>query len=92
MLTTTHTTDALSPTAADAYWSVIHDCLVQFHCFSEEQAQKKIRTLRQIAETRSSHTVYQAEPFYVACELAGNPIGLTLYRESYTQLLRKHGW
>ena len=92
MLTTTHNTAALSPTAADAYWSVIHDCLVQFHGFSEEQAQRKIHTLRLKDESHSSHTVYQAEPFYVACELAGNPIGLTLYREQYTQLLRKHGW
>jgi hypothetical protein len=91
MLTTTYDTAAPS-TIADAYWRVIHDCLLQFHGFSEELAQRKIRALQQKAETRPANAIYQAEPFFVACELAGSAIGLSQHREQYTKLLRKHGW
>ncbi len=59
----------------DAYWVVVKKCLEKFHGVDAPAALEKAATLRSTIEAggegSSGDMIYHAEPFYVACDLAG---------------------
>lgn len=82
--------------AVDAFWHVVKECLVQFHGFSESDADKQSATLRMRIESpptgMSSDMFYHAEPFDVACDIAEKQLDLSKYRQQYYVLLNEHRW
>ena len=84
--------------AAESFWQVVKACLAEFHGFSESEAEEAGIGLRERIESppasMSSDVFYHAEPFDVACDLAGNPLPLdhSDYRHAYDRILNKHRW
>jgi hypothetical protein len=68
-------TRVLDPGAKDAFWSVVQDCLVEFHKMDPSRAQTAAMGLRARIESPpggiNGDMIYHEEPFYVACDLAG---------------------
>jgi hypothetical protein len=64
----------LTSTMKDAYWDVVHDCLVEIHQFSPPDARALCHDRRSALEfapqDMRSNIYYHREPFDVACELA----------------------
>ncbi len=88
--------DQITRGAKEAFWSVVKDCLVQFHDLEIHAAEKKARTLRQKVEgTAEDHYLdifYHAEPFDVACDIAEHQLDLSEYYPKYKKLLVKYNW
>lgn len=86
----------LDPQAKDAFWNVVQDCLVEIHGLSLFEAIQKSRDLRTQIETTatrmSSEMIYHAEPFEVACDLAGKHLNLTSLHAQYEVILSRHHW
>lgn len=82
--------------AADSFWHVVRACLMTFHEFSDSEAGEKSMALRERIEAppagMSSDIFYHAEPFDVACDIAGKPRDLSECREQYDTILREHRW
>ncbi len=87
---------SLSLAAKDAFWQVVKDCLIDIHGLSPSEAQKRSRDLRAEIESPpqglSSDIFYHAEPFDVACDLAGNQLDVLQYRSQYDLILDRHNW
>jgi hypothetical protein len=76
---------------AEAFWSVVAECLVRFHSYPEPLA------CREVAEFRAYLTaapggmrkgmVFHAEPFDVASRIADNQLPLSEVSEEYAMLM-----
>jgi hypothetical protein len=68
-------TPVLDLRAKDAFWSVVVDCLAEFHEMDRPRAQGAATELRARIESApvgfNADIIYHEEPFYVACDLAG---------------------
>jgi hypothetical protein len=92
----------LTPTLRDAFWQAVEECLVEFHQKTPRNALLEAAQLRREVETTppglNGDLIYHAEPFYVACDLAGlhdlSEQGrlLAANRQKYDSILSVHGW
>ena len=82
--------------ATDEFWTVVEECLQEFHHLSPVEAVEKGRELRRKIRTPPpgilGEIIYHDEPFDVACELAGRPLDLAQYRTQYDAILSRHNW
>jgi hypothetical protein len=82
--------------ARDAFWGAVVDCLEQFHGKSKPDAQALANDLRARVERPppgiDGDLIYHAEPFDVACNLAGVELDPDSYRRPYELILRRHNW
>lgn len=82
--------------ARDSFWEVVEDCLVEIHQLPRVDAHARRNTLRTRLEQPppgiSSEIVYHAEPFDVACNIAGKQLDLSQYWSQYEPILNRHNW
>jgi hypothetical protein len=82
--------------AKDAFWSVVEECLLEFHGIPQSRATLLCDDLRREIEFpptgMSSEIFYHADPFDVACDLADNHLDITPLRPRYDQILSRHNW
>jgi hypothetical protein len=81
----------------DAFWEVVVDCLTRFHGFAAPLAHEAVLGLRNRVESpvlgdlpASSYDgelIYHAEPFYVACDIAGRQLSLDQLADVYGAIL-----
>ena len=87
---------SLSPAARDTFWQVVEDCLTDIHGLPPSEARRRSHDLRAEIESPppglSSDIFYHAEPFDVACDLAGNQLDVLQYRDRYDLILDRHHW
>ena len=80
----------------DVFWEIINECLVEIHGLSQREAHKRSLDLRTRIESSqagiSSDIFYHAEPFDVACDIAGKQLDLSQYRPQYEPILNRHNW
>lgn len=83
------------PSLVLRFWAVVEDCLVQFHHFERDTAAGKVtsywRRLPRGAEGEApsfDDMIYHAEPWYIACDLAGHELPLAQYQPEYEGLLK----
>jgi hypothetical protein len=83
-------------TNRNEFWSIVNDCLVEFHKLTRHDARYRTRRLRDRIESapRSTPTVsfYHSEPFDIACDLAERQLDFIRFRKQYECLLKQHGW
>jgi hypothetical protein len=84
---------------ASHFWAAVEDCLVNFHRLERGAAAEKVTTLwRQLPkgpngkcdEPSFEDMIYHAEPWYIACNLAGEDLPLTEYESRYQDVLRQN--
>jgi hypothetical protein len=82
---------------ATQFWTAVDECLVQFHGLERNQAAKKVARLRSqlaqdaaldVGEPSFDDLIYHAEPWYIACDLAGAELPLDGHWLAYESLLR----
>lgn len=82
--------------AKDAFWAAVEDCLVELHALPRLRARALSDDLRRQIEMppvgMSSDIFYHAEPFDVACDIAGQSLDLTNVRSQYDAILTTHNW
>ena len=82
--------------AKDVFWEVVEECLIVIHGFSKPEAYRRSLDLRTRIEAApagmSSDVFYHAEPFDVACDIAGKQLDLAQYRGQYEPILQRHNW
>lgn len=89
-------TDSLIPgNFKDEFWTVVADCLQEFHGLDQLSCAFKVRRFRsdvdQWPESRQE-LFYHGEPFEVACNLAGNRLDLKKYVKRYLAIRdERHG-
>ena len=83
---------------APHFWTAVEDCLVTFHHLQRCTAAEKVTSLwRKLptsldgSGTRFSDMIYHAEPWQIACNLAGNDLPIAAYQEAYQALLARNG-
>lgn len=80
----------------DEFWSVVEECLVKFHNQEKKAAHLASQLLREKIESPpvgiSGDIFYHAEPFNVACDIAGKELPLNRFRKQYEQILSQHRW
>jgi hypothetical protein len=80
----------------ETFWDVVEECLIEIHGLSKPDAQTRSMDLRTRIESppsgMSSDIFYHAEPFDVACDLAGRPLDLSQYRPQYDPIVGRHHW
>jgi hypothetical protein len=73
--------------AKETFWEVVVECLIAIHGFAKPEAHRRSRDLRTRIESApagmSSDIFYHAEPFDVACDIAGRPLDAAQYRQQY---------
>jgi hypothetical protein len=81
--------------AKDEFWSVVRDCLREFHKMTTEIARRKATQLRKKIESMpkgSMEFFYHSEPFDVACDMANHPLKVERHLDRYLQIRdEKHG-
>lgn len=90
---------------APLFWAAVEDCLVQFHQFSKGMAADKVTDFRRRLDNISipstdaragerdpglADMIYHAEPWYLACNLAGEDLPLEPNRTTYQEILVKN--
>ena len=95
-------TSGLSLAARNAFWEVVEECLVEFHQESRPVAQLTALAFRRQLESPpvgiDGDPIYHEEPFYVACQLAGQYDARSMdnllqnNNAKYQSLLAKHDW
>jgi hypothetical protein len=78
--------------AQDHFWSVVRNCVREFHADRASSVLSKVTRLRQKVErlpTEETELFYHAEPFDVACRLADHPLKVEDYLERYLQIRDK---
>ena len=64
--------------SVDKYWCVVHDCLVELHGWSREDATRQCVELRtavtEPGDEEEESIFYHYEPLYVAHDLAGRDL------------------
>ncbi len=82
--------------ARDAFWGAVVDCLEQFHGKSKPDAEALASDLRRRIEHPppgiDNDLIYHAEPFDVACKLAGVELDADSHRRTYERILRRRNW
>jgi hypothetical protein len=82
--------------AKDAFWEVVEECLTAIHSLAKPEAHRRSLDLRIRIESApsgmSSDIFYHAEPFDVACGIAGKQFDLSQYRGQYDSILQQHNW
>lgn len=80
----------------DTFWTLVEQCLIQFHALPTAEARKKASNLRRRIDEpptgMSSEIFYHAEPFDVACDIVERSLDFPGYRESYNLILKKNHW
>ena len=75
----------------NAFWAAVADCLARFHGIEPQIAKARTFELRQTSESPppgiDADLVYHAEPFDVACRVAGHDLDLAAFRASYDEIL-----
>ena len=89
-----HTFDRANA-AQERYWRTIHDCLTALHHWSPAQTDDAIARLRKRLAVREDPDfpvmIYHAEPFEVACDIAGQQLDYAAHREAYEAILHRAG-
>jgi len=84
---------------ASHFWAAVEDCLVCFHHFRRDKAAEKVTTLwRQLPmgpeakcnEPTFQDMIYHAEPWYIACNLAGQELPIKQFKVQYDEVLRQN--
>jgi len=82
--------------AKETFWEVVAACLIAMHGFAKPEAHRRSLDLRTRIESAptgmSSDIFYHAEPFDVACDIAGRPLDAAQYRQQYEPILHRHHW
>ena len=82
--------------ARRSFWRAVEDCLIEFHHLKKAVARAQCVDLRARIDHPppglSDEAIYHAEPFDVACNLAGKDLNLAQYRGPYDQILQRHNW
>ena len=82
--------------AKDTFWDVVEECLIAIHGLAKAEAHRRSIDLRTRIESTpagmSSDILYHAEPFDVACDIAGSQLDLAQYRQKYEPILNCHNW
>jgi len=90
------TMSAIPEKAKDAFWAVVEDCLVEIFGLKKQDAHQKSIGLRTRVEVPQpgifNEIFYHAEPFYVACDIAGKELDVSSYQSQYDNLLSRHNW
>jgi len=85
-----------TPRAKDSFWQVVEDCLEEIHNLPRTDAHARSTDLRKRVERHprgiSGEIIYHAEPFDVACDIAGNQLDLSQFRNQYDAILNRHNW
>jgi hypothetical protein len=81
------------------FWSIVVECLVQFHGLDSLSARREADSLRGRIESPppgiSGELIYHDEPFYVACDIAGDHESdsknqkITEYRNIYETIVNQ---
>ncbi len=78
----------------NAFWAAVADCLAEFHGRKLSEAKLAVFELRARAENPpdglDSDLVYHAEPFDVACDLAGDRLDVAGRSAKYGEILERH--
>lgn len=73
--------------APDDFWRVIERCLVEFHGWEAERAGERVEQFQHfLAPVRSNgedDLVLHADPFEIACDMAGKYLDLAEHRQRY---------
>ena len=76
---------------AEAFWSVVADCLVRFHAYPSPLAQKKLAEYRtHLAEAPPgvrTDMVFHAEPFDIASRISGNELSRFDFEQEYAAMM-----
>ena len=84
----------MNPNLRDAFWRVVRECLTRFHHLTEVDARDRVSLFRQHLDDAPADVptdmVYHAEPFDVACNLAGNELDRIAFAKEYEELLDRH--
>ena len=82
--------------AKETFWKVVEECLIAFHSLAKSEAHRRTLNLRTRIESAPagmlSDIFYHAEPFDVACDIAGMPLDPAQYRQQYEPILHRHHW
>ena len=77
------------------FWDVVEECLRAFHGFAPDAAHARVKSFRVTLDKAprgvSRNSIYHAEPFDVACDLADNLLDLGQHRQQYESILKLHG-
>jgi hypothetical protein len=78
----------------NAFWAAVAECLAEFHGRKLTEAKLAVFDLRARVENPpeeiDSDLVYHSEPFYVACDLAGEVLDIGLYAKEYDEILERN--
>ncbi len=90
---------APDPHFKEVFWDIVVECLVRFHRLDALSARREADSLRGRIESPppgiSGELIYHDEPFYVACDIAGDPDSgsknkkMTEYRSIYEAIVRQ---
>lgn len=79
---------------SEAYWRVVEDCLVEFHRYPVRAAVQAAGALRARMEAAPAglrgDLVYHAEPFDIACDIAGREVAGYGIDLEYERLVALH--
>jgi len=82
--------------AKETFWEIVAECLIAIHGLAKPEAHRRSLDLRTRIESApagmSSDIFYHAEPFDVACDIAGRPLNAAQYRQQYEPILHRHNW
>jgi hypothetical protein len=86
--------------AKDEFWTVVEECLQEFHHISAADAVQRSRDLRRRLKSPppglpvglANELIYHDEPFDVACDLGGRRLDLSQHRTQYETILGRHNW
>src|SRR3954471_19583329 len=85
------------------FWMVVEECLITFHNLDPSRAAQKIadtrlKLLTGVKELNGRsrppqfrNLIYHAEPWYIACNLAGNQISVDKHLPAYQKILSRIG-
>jgi hypothetical protein len=80
----------------DAFWQTVRDSLVEIHGLPLREAVQRVTYVRQRGmslsgtDDDSGDLIYHAEPFDVACDMAGEDRRWEDYKELYAQIVARH--
>jgi hypothetical protein len=80
---------AASKDSESEFWSVVKKCLAEFHGKSPRWAREKIKQVCENLQQKPEQQVelfYHAEPFDVACRLAGQSVSLQKHLRRYLEI------
>lgn len=81
--------DVIPKAEQDRFWSVVRQCIRKFHSRCTRSTMPKATRLRKKVNgmpLEQMELFYHAEPFDVACDLAGNPLDVKDYLDEYLRI------